>query len=203
MPLSFVPFFISVLCCQPQRVGYRPLPSERTVRIQASLWGVCGGESGTGADFFRAPGFFPASIISPMFSLHTTFIYSSCYKSSLISRWAPSFSHYMRTTAKYKYHKQKKKSRINVQQNFPAVDLLSFKHSGFNIKISSLFPELEGLFQLSTAARHSTIYWVIRIHSIFEDQISATYSYSKTNLTSTPRSSKFLFLLGTAHNTLN
>lgn len=95
MPLSFVPFFTSVLCCQPQRVGYRPLPREGTVRIQAS-----GGESGTGTDFFRAQAFFPASIISPMFPLHITF-YSSCYKSSLISRSAPSFSHYMQTTAKY------------------------------------------------------------------------------------------------------
>jgi len=33
--------------------------------------------------------------------------------------------------------------------NFPAADLLSVKHSGFNTKISSLFLELEGLFQLS------------------------------------------------------
>jgi hypothetical protein len=34
--------------------------------------------------------------------------------------------------------------------NFPAADLLSVKHSGFNTKISSLFLELERLFQLSS-----------------------------------------------------
>lgn len=110
MPLSFVPFFTSVLCCQPQRVGYRPLPSKGTIRIQANLWGVCGGGSGTGIDFSRAPGFFPASIISPIVPLHIT-LYSSCHKSSLISRWAPSLSQYMRTTAKYQYHKQRERDR--------------------------------------------------------------------------------------------
>lgn len=101
-------------------------------------------------NFFRAPGFFPASIISHVFPLHIILIYSSCYKSSLISRWAPSFSHYMRTTAKYQYHKQGGKKRQNQRTtNFPAADLLSVKHSGFHTKISSLLLELEGLFQLS------------------------------------------------------
>jgi hypothetical protein len=33
----FCSLLTSVLCCQPQRVGYRPLPSEGTVRIQAGI----------------------------------------------------------------------------------------------------------------------------------------------------------------------
>jgi len=56
----------------------------------------------------------------------------------------------MRTTAKYQYHKQGgKKSQNQRTTNFPAADLLSVKRSGFNTKISSLFLELKGLFQLS------------------------------------------------------
>jgi hypothetical protein len=43
-----------------QEVSHQPLTAEARVRARVSPCGICGGQSGTGADFSLSPSIFPS-----------------------------------------------------------------------------------------------------------------------------------------------
>jgi hypothetical protein len=97
--ILFSPF---QFCFTINAVVFRSLPYQCFTVPASEVWLAASSQRGQGSHpgrsmgggdkvvpgqiFFRAPGFFLASIISPMFPIHITLIYSSCYSYSLISR---------------------------------------------------------------------------------------------------------------------
>jgi hypothetical protein len=52
-----------------QAVGRRPLTAESRIHARVNPCGICGGQSGTRADFSPSSSVFPVSIIPPSFSI--------------------------------------------------------------------------------------------------------------------------------------